>query len=210
MASADTPRVPDDPERADPVVGTSKPQLLQVLGPGLITGASDGIGAEIARQLARTLGAGGFALGILHPDGTVDLERTRELVQLADPLEVTFHRAFDLTPSLDEALEGVVATGCRCVLTSGGERDVVSGSGSLARLVERAAGRVDIAAGGGLRLDNAALVARATHARHFHGSVRRKAAAVVSASGLAQSFTNEYVVESGDIRAMIAALHEGA
>jgi NRAMP (natural resistance-associated macrophage protein)-like metal ion transporter len=41
MASADTPRVPDDPERADPVVGTSKPQLLQVLGPGLITGASD-------------------------------------------------------------------------------------------------------------------------------------------------------------------------
>jgi NRAMP (natural resistance-associated macrophage protein)-like metal ion transporter len=41
MASAETPRVPDDPERADPVVGTSKPQLLQVLGPGLITGASD-------------------------------------------------------------------------------------------------------------------------------------------------------------------------
>jgi NRAMP (natural resistance-associated macrophage protein)-like metal ion transporter len=41
MTSADTPRVPDDPERADPVVGTSKPQLLQVLGPGLITGASD-------------------------------------------------------------------------------------------------------------------------------------------------------------------------
>jgi copper homeostasis protein len=159
---------------------------------------------------ARTLGASGFALGVLHVDGTVDLERTRELVQLADPLEVTFHRAFDLTPSLDEALEGVVATGCRRVLTSGGERDVVPGSDSLARLVERAAGRVDIAAGGGLRLDNAASVARATQVRHFHGSVRRKAATVVSASGLAQSFTNEYVVESGDIRAMIAALHEGA
>jgi copper homeostasis protein len=160
---------------------------------------------------ARALGASGFALGILHVDGTVDFERTRELVQLADPLEVTFHRAFDLTRSLDEALEGVVATGCRRVLTSGGERDVVAGSDSLARLVERAAGRVDIAAGGGLRLDNAASVARATtQVRHFHGSVRRKAATVVSASGLAQSFTNEYVVESGDIRAIIAALHEGA
>ncbi len=41
MSSADTPAVPDDPERPDPVVGTSRPRLLQVLGPGLITGASD-------------------------------------------------------------------------------------------------------------------------------------------------------------------------
>src|SRR5438270_7971669 len=41
MASTDVPAVPDDPERPDPVVGTSKPRLLRVLGPGLITGASD-------------------------------------------------------------------------------------------------------------------------------------------------------------------------
>jgi len=158
---------------------------------------------------ARTLGASGFALGILRSDGTVDLKRTRELVELAAPLEVTFHRAFDLTPSLDEALEDVIATGCKRVLTSGGEHDVVAGSGSLARLVESAAERVDIAAGGGLRLDNAAKVARATHAHHFHGSVRKIVANAVSASGLAQWFTNEYVVEPNDIRAMIDALRDG-
>jgi copper homeostasis protein len=155
------------------------------------------------------LGANGFVLGILRADGTVDVERTRELVELAAPLEVTFHRAFDLTPSLDEALEDVLATGCRRVLTSGGENNVVGGSGSLARLVERAAGRIDVAVGGGLRLDNAASVARATHAHHFHGSLRRKVASSAGTNELVQSFTTEYVVDPDDIREMIVALREG-
>jgi copper homeostasis protein len=157
---------------------------------------------------ARALGASGFVLGVLRADGTVDVERTRELVELAAPLEVTFHRALDLTPSLDVALEQVIATGCRRVLTSGGEKDVVAGSGGLARLVERAAGRVDIAAGGGLRLENAALVARATQARHFHGSMRRKLERA-GVSGLNRSFVTEYTVDPNDIRAMIEALREG-
>src|ERR1700754_2090772 len=123
---------------------------------------------------ARELGARGFALGFLRADGTVDVERTRELVELAAPLEVTFHRAFDLTPSLDAALEDVIAAGCRRLLTSGGERDVAAGAGNLARLVQRASGRIDVAVGGGLRLRNAASVAQATKADHFHGSVRRR------------------------------------
>ena len=157
---------------------------------------------------ARALGASGFVLGILRADGTIDAERTRELVELAAPLEVTFHRAFDLTPSLDGALEDVIATGCRRVLTSGGERDVVAGSGNLARLVVRAAGRIDIAVGGGLRLDKATFVARATQARHFHGSVRRRVE-IVRTNGLSQSFITEYVVDSDDIRSIIEALRKG-
>ena len=147
-------------------------------------------------------------LGVLRGDGTVDVERTRELVVLADPLEVTFHRAFDLTRSLDAALEDVIATGCRRVLTSGGECDVVAGAGNLARLVERAAGRITIAVGGGLRLDNAALVARATPARHFHGSVRRRIESA-GTSGLASAFTTKYLVDSNDIRLMVETLREG-
>jgi copper homeostasis protein len=157
---------------------------------------------------ARALGASGFVLGVLRADGTVDVERTRELVELSAPLEVTFHRAFDLTPSLDEALEDVIATGCRRVLTSGGETDVVAGAGNLARLVEQAAGRVTIAVGGGLRLEKAAFVARATQARHFHGSMRRKVESA-GMSGLSRSFTTEYVVDPNDIRSMIEALREG-
>ncbi len=122
----------------------------------------------------KSLGVSGFALGVLHGDGTVDEERTRQLVSLAHPLEVTFHRAFDVTPSLPEALEAVVRTGCHRILTSGGAADVFQGAAHLAELVQLARGRVDIAAGGGLRAEGAATLVSTTGARHFHGSVRRE------------------------------------
>ena len=121
----------------------------------------------------RELGVSGFAVGILKQNGTVDVERTRELVELAEPLEVTFHRAFDVTPSLPDALEDVIATGCRRILTSGGAADVVTGAPELARLVRLAAGRIEIAAGGGLRAENAGMLVQQTGVTHFHGSVRR-------------------------------------
>jgi copper homeostasis protein len=160
---------------------------------------------------ARELGASGFALGFLCGDGTVDVERTRDLVELAAPLEVTFHRAFDLTPSLDAALEDVIAAGCRRVLTSGGERDVAAGADNLARLVEGAAGRIDVAAGGGLRLGNAGSVAQATKASHFHGSVRRRVerATVSGRQHLLDAFAGvQHVVVPEDIRAIVTALRE--
>lgn len=125
---------------------------------------------------ARTLGVKGFVLGILRADGTVDIERTRELVDLAAPLEVTFHRAFDYTASLEQALEDVIATGCRRILTSGGEPDVLAGATKLAQLVAQAAGRIEIAVGGGLRIKNATDLARTIGANHFHGSLRRSEA----------------------------------
>jgi copper homeostasis protein len=156
---------------------------------------------------ARSLGASGFALGLLHADGTVDVKRTRELVRIAAPLDVTFHRAFDVTSLLATALEDVIAAGCRRVLTSGGERDVVAGAGTLARLVERAAGRIDIAAGGGLRSDNAASIARVTRAHHFHGSVRKRLEP--PQGGVAShAFVSEYVVDPNDIRRLVDALRE--
>jgi copper homeostasis protein len=157
---------------------------------------------------ARALGASGFALGVLHADATVDIDRTRELVELASPLEVTFHRAFDVTPSLDQALENVITTGCRRILTSGGERDVVAGGANLARLVTLAAGRIEVAAGGGLRIQNAASVVRATKAHHFHGSVRRisnNSAAPELKDILASSQTG-FTVDPAEIRAIIHEL----
>jgi copper homeostasis protein len=143
---------------------------------------------------ARELGAAGFVLGILNADRTVDVARTRELIELAAPLEVTFHRAFDRTASLDQALEEVISTGCRRVLTSGGKPNVATGAQALARLVELSSGRIVIAAGGGLRLSNAAVVARTSNAPHFHGSVR-----MPTESG-------QMTVSVEDIRALIDAL----
>jgi len=152
----------------------------------------------------RLLGASGAVLGVLHEDGSVDVERMRDLVEVAGPLEVTFNRAFDHVASLEDALEDVIATGCQRVLTSGGKRDVVSGGKALARLVEQAAGRIEIAVGGGLRLKNAMTVARTTGARHFHGSIRRIVAGACRDGGpFSQS---RFVVESGDVRTIIENL----
>jgi copper homeostasis protein len=161
----------------------------------------------------RSLGVSGFALGLLQADGAVDVARTRELVEMAGPLEVTFHRAFDYTASLEQALEDVIATGCKRVLTSGGEADVVAGVDSLARLVRQAAGRIEIAVGGGLRLEESAEIARVTGARHFHGSLRRTEAS--SMRYIRQSmlqhidepaYTVRTVVEADDVRSLIESL----
>lgn len=160
----------------------------------------------------RELGASGVVLGVLREDGAVDVERTRGLIDMAGPLEVTFNRAFDHAASLEDALEQIIAIGCQRVLTSGGERDVVSGGKSLAKLIEQAAGRIEIAVGGGLRLKNAAAVARTTGARHFHGSIRRIVAGprrygnrdVHDDTG--SSAQSRFVVESDDVRAMIENL----
>lgn len=122
-------------------------------------------------QYLRSVCAAGVVFGVLLANGAVDVERTRELVQLAHPLKVTFHRAFDATPNLEHALEDVIAAGCHRVLTSGGAANVVAGAAMLAGLVECASDRIAIAVGGGLRLHNARQVALQTRAHHFHSSL---------------------------------------
>jgi copper homeostasis protein len=162
---------------------------------------------------ARTLGASGFVLGILRADGTVDMDRTRELVDLAAPLEITFHRAFDYASSLEQALEDIILTGCKRVLTSGGEPDVLAGADSLARLVELASERIEIAVGGGLRIKDAATIARATLASHFHGSLRRSEVSKmqherhwVLEEAEKSEGTSRFVVDAADVRDMISNL----
>jgi copper homeostasis protein len=163
-------------------------------------------------KYARSLGASGVVLGVLRGDGTVDIEQTRQLVEMAAPLEVTFNRAFDYTESREQSLEDVIAAGCKRVLTSGGKPDVVRGAESLARLVKQTAGRIDLAVGGGLRLNNAAAVARATGAQHFHGSVRSRATSPMHYRGPGMledevsSADIRFVVDSRDVRQMIENL----
>jgi len=146
--------------------------LLRPHADDFVYSASDFSSISTELQHAHRLGAAGVVLGILSADRTVDAARTRALVQLAAPMEVTFHRAFDEVPDFDRALEDVIATGCHRILTSGGAPDVLTGADVLARLVTRAAGRIEIAAGGGLRLSNADEVRRRSGVRHFHSSLR--------------------------------------
>jgi copper homeostasis protein len=131
----------------------------------------------------------------------------RRLVEQAAPLEMTFHRAFDVAANLEHALEDVISTGCQRLLTSGGAADVHTGAENLRRLGEQAAGRIAIAVGGGLRLETAAEVARITGAWQFHGSVRNweSSPKMVPEHAVA----SHMVTKAEDVRMMIAALEIG-
>lgn len=128
-------------------------------------------------EQAKRVGASGVVVGVLLPDGRVDVARSRALVELARPMSVTFHRAIDETPDLNEALEAAIETGADCLLTSGGAPDVLRGADSLARLRTQAGSRIQIIAGGGLRLTNLVEVVRRTGVSHVHGSLIHRIAA---------------------------------
>ncbi len=104
--------------------------------------------------LAKQLGANGVALGILDADGHVETSRSRELVKLAQPLQVTFHRALDMARDLNDALEAVLETGCDRILTSGAALTAEHGIDTIAHLVRSAANRIQIVAAGGIREHN--------------------------------------------------------
>ena len=125
-------------------------------------------------EQAKLAGASGITVGVLLEDGRVDVERTRALIELARPLAVTFHRAFDETPHLFEALEDVIRTGADSLLTSGGARDVLTGAGVIGTLRESAGDRIHLIAGGGLRLESLIEVVRRSGVFSLHGSLSRK------------------------------------
>lgn len=120
---------------------------------------------------AKAFGMDGVVLGLLTADGSVDAERTRELVDLARPLPVTFHRAFDEARHLAESLEGVIATGAARVLTSGGMATAAAGSEQLAELVRLAAGRIVIVPGAGIHAGNVRTVLEQTKAKEVHAGL---------------------------------------
>ncbi len=110
----------------------------------------------------------GLVTGVLRADHSVDIERTRELVDLARPLPVTFHRAFDVATNLTKALEDVILTGATRILTSAGGATAANANEALRKLIERASSRIIILPGGGLHAGNIATVARLPGVRELH------------------------------------------
>lgn len=121
--------------------------------------------------LAKSCGMDGLVFGILHGDTSINVEQTRELVELAQPLPVTFHRAFDETPNLRTALEAVISTGATRILTSGGKPTAFAGACMLADLVSAAVGRITILPAGGINAANLCEVIRLTRACEFHSGL---------------------------------------
>lgn len=120
----------------------------------------------------RDLGCDGVVIGMLTADGSVDVDRCAELVGLAGPMQVTFHRAFDRVRDPIASLEAVIELGCARILTSGQRPDVESGRDMLKTLVAAAGDRITIMPGSGVRSTNIVELAKYTGARAFHSSAR--------------------------------------
>jgi copper homeostasis protein len=129
--------------------------------------------AEMRRSIAeaRQSRMDGLVLGVLRKGRRVEIARTRELVEFASPLPVTFHRAFDDCTDLREALEDVIRTGASRILTSGGAKSALEGAALLAELVRAAGNRVTIVPGAGISASNIARVVKETGAREFHSGL---------------------------------------
>lgn len=125
-------------------------------------------------KVCKELGCDGVVIGILHTDGTIDKKRCGELVQLAYPMGVTFHRAFDRVKDDAQALEDVIEIGCERILTSGLVPSALDGAETLASLIKQADERIIIMPGSGVRADNIIGLAKKTGAVEFHTSARMK------------------------------------
>jgi copper homeostasis protein len=124
-----------------------------------------------AISAAKDSGMDGVVLGILTEKRRVDSERTRQLVEIAKPLQVTYHRAFDEAADLQQALEDVMQSGAKRILTSGGAKSALEGAAVLARLVEAAGDRIFVVPGAGISASSIEQVARQTGAREFHSGL---------------------------------------
>jgi len=117
---------------------------------------------------AKQAGADGVVVGVLDADAQVDEARTRELVERARPMNVTFHRAFDMARDPIAALETLVDIGVDRILTSGQEESAMAGLELLRDLVKRAGDRIIIMPAGNIHESNVEKIARETGAKELH------------------------------------------
>ena len=123
-------------------------------------------------RMARELGADGLVFGCLRPDGSVDKDAVKVLMEAAGDTPVTFHRAFDHSHDPFQAMEDIGELGCARILTSGCRPTALEGAPLIRRLVEKAGDRIIIMPGCGVREGKIAEIARLTGAREFHFSAR--------------------------------------
>ncbi|NHC13689.1 copper homeostasis protein CutC [Motilibacter deserti] len=148
----------------------------------------------------------GFVLGALTPDGALDEPVLARLVEACGGAPVTMHKAFDTLADLPDALERLVGLGFTRVLTSGGARTCAEGAPMLAALVEQAAGRIGVLAGGGVRAHNVAELVRRTGVQEVHFRASVPVAPAASASGVSYETGPRLVTAAGPVRDVLAAL----
>lgn len=124
-------------------------------------------------ELCGEYGVDGVVLGILEPDGRIDVERTAKLIESARPMSATFHRAFDLCSDPFKGIEDVISTGADRLLTSGQRNRADDGISLISKLIQHAGKRIIIMPGSGINESNIGLIARGTGANEFHLTGRK-------------------------------------
>jgi copper homeostasis protein len=124
-------------------------------------------------ETCRESGVDGVVVGMLMPDGRIDTDRTAKLIELARPMSVTFHRAFDMCNDPFKALEDIIDAGADRLLTSGQRNTAEEGMELIKLLIHQAAGRITIMPGSGINSSNITKIARSTGASEFHLTGRK-------------------------------------
>ena len=158
-------------------------------------------------ELCKQLHYEGVVIGLLHANGSIDIKRTKQLVELAYPMEVTFHRAFDRAINPLEAMEEIINAGCQRILTSGQTPKAWDGKELIKQLIEQAQDRIIIMPGSGIRSNNIKEMAAFTGAIEMHSSARKS---VPSSMSFLQNSMHEKLenihVDIEEIRKMKKAL----
>ena len=163
---------------------------------------------KIDVQICKKLGCDGVVIGMLHADGTVDTERCKQLVELAYPLGVTFHRAFDRVKDASKALEDIIAMGCERILTSGLQPTALEAAETISTLIKQADERIIIMPGSGVRANNIIELAKKTGAVEFHTSARMNIDSKMNYTneGMKENLKSVAVNET-EIKEIIFSLH---
>src|SRR5690606_16456619 len=122
--------------------------------------------------VCKKLGYNGVAIGILKTDGSIDKARTKILVELASPMAVTFHRAFDSCNNYEVGLEDIISCGCERILTSGLKNTAIEGSDVLKKMLALADNRIIIMPGSGIKSSNIKFLKELVPAREWHASAK--------------------------------------
>ena len=130
-------------------------------------------------EIAKKYGVNGIVIGVLKPNGEIDANMMKELIQLSRPLSVTFHRAFDMAKDLFESLDILIDLGVERVLTSGKESNAIHGVALIRELVKRAEDKIIIMAGAGINERNVKDIIDSTGAREIHLSAKKRVESVM-------------------------------
>lgn len=123
----------------------------------------------------------GVVFGILNSDNTIDVKANKELVELAKPMSVTFHRAIDECVDIEKAFREIIGLGFNKVLTSGGKQNALEGIKTLKNCQEKFGEKITIIPGGGIRSNTIELIAKETQCHQFHSAALKENSNIVNA-----------------------------